>query len=269
MLISLRNRLRLSLTAVDGLTLIELLVAMVAGLVVTGALLAIIEFSARQESRISDGVQTDRVGRIALNDVLERLRSSCIGFGSTPIQAPSTTPSSPLASTGASNLWFLSAYGNSTSGAAVITKVVQHDINWAQTSTNSAGEKLGTLTDYTFTGSGESPTWTFPTLTTANATAKVLAKNVIPLESGTTLFHYYKYNTTTPTAETYGQLVPVGSSELPLTTASAKLMAKVEVAFKQATENGDSRAGHTTNLSGAVTLRFTPPESGSEGAVCA
>jgi prepilin-type N-terminal cleavage/methylation domain-containing protein len=234
MLIALRSILRLSLTAVDGFTLIEMLVAMVAGVIVTGSLLAIIEFSARQESRISDRVQTDRVGRIALNDVLEELRSSCTGFGSTPIQAPSTTPTSPLAATGVSNLWFLSAYGNSTSGAAVVTKMAQHDISWKQTSTNAAGEKLGTLTDYTFTGSGESPTWTFPALLTSNAAAKVLATNVIPLESGTTLFRYYKYNTTPPaTAETYGQLVPMSSTtELPPTTTTAKTIAKVEVAFK-------------------------------------
>lgn len=270
MLIRLRQRLRrVSPRSVDGFTLIEMLVAMAAGVIVTGSLLAIIEFSARQQTRISDRVQTDRSGRIALNDTLEELRSSCTGFGSTPIQAPSTTPTSPLALTGTSNLWFLSAYGNSTSGAALVTKMAQHDINWTQTSTSSSGEKLGTLTDYAFTGSGESPTWTFPTLTTSNATAKVLAKNVIPLE-GTTIFRYYKYDTTSAkTAETYGQLVAMSSTELPPSTTTAKTIAKVELAFKQAPEKGDTRAGHTTNFSGSVVLRFTPPESGAEGAVCA
>lgn len=263
---SLRQRVGLRLRAADGFTLIELLVAMICGLIITGALLAILEFSLKQNSRISDRVQTDRVGRIALSKIVDELRSSCTGFGATPIQAPSTTPSSPLAATGGPNLWFLSAYGNATSGKAVITGMTQHDINWTQTS-ESGSEKLGTLTDYSFTGSGESPAWTFPALNTGNATAKVLAKNVSPLE-GTTIFKYYKYDTN-PKNATYGEPVLLSSGELPPSAATAKTIAKVEVAFKQAPENGDLRSGHTTNFSGSVVLRFTPPESGAEGAVCA
>jgi type II secretory pathway pseudopilin PulG len=256
-----------SLRREDGFTLMEMLVAILCGIIITGALLGILEFSLRQDSRISDRVQTGRIGRTALNAITEELRSSCTGFGATAIQAPSTTPISPLSSSNGSNLWFLSAYGNSTSGSAVITGLAQHDINWTETSQNSSGERLGTLTDYSFTGSGESPKWTFPTLSTANASVKVLAKNVIPPE-GTTLFHYFKYDTTT-TSATYGELIELKSSELPLTATSAKTIAKVSVSFAQGTETGDSRAGHTTSLSGSVALRFTPPESGAEGAVCA
>ena len=262
----LRHRSALRLRAADGFTLMELLVAMICGLIITGALLAMLEFSLRQDSRISDRVQTDRIGRIALNKVVDELRSSCTGFGATPIQAPSTTPSSPLASTGGANLWFLLGYGNTTIGKAVITGMVQHDINWTQTS-ESGSVKLGTLTDYGFTGSGESPSWTFPSLIAGNAAAKVLAKNVSPLE-GTTIFKYFKYDTN-PKDTTYGELVQLGSGELPPTTTTAKTIAKVEVAFRQAPENGDLRAGHTTNFSGSVVLRFTPPETGAEGAVCA
>jgi prepilin-type N-terminal cleavage/methylation domain-containing protein len=263
------RRLRRAGTPADGFTLIEMLVAILIGVIITGALLAILEFSLRQTARISDRAQTDRIGRTAMSAMVEELRSSCTGFGATAIQAPSTTPTSPLASGNGSNLWFLSAYGNSTSGQAVISKLLQHDINWTETSKNSSGERLGTLTDYSFTGSGESPNWTFPTLSTTNATtAKVLAKNVIPPAGETTLFHYYKYDTT-PTSSTYGELIEVGSSELPLTTTTAKTIAQVKIAFAQAPESGDSRPGHTTSLSGGVVLRFTGPELASEGTVCA
>jgi prepilin-type N-terminal cleavage/methylation domain-containing protein len=253
----------------EGFTLIEMLVAMVIGVVITGALLAILEFSLRQNSRISDRVQTDRTGRLALAKITDELRSSCTGFGSTAIQAPSSTPSSPLAAGNGSNLWFLSAYGNSTSGDAVITGLKQHDINWTETSQNSSGERLGTLTDYSFTGSGSSPDWTFPALSTANATARVLAKNVIPPSKGTTIFHYYKYDTTS-TSPTYGELIELSSSELPLTTTSAKTVAKVSISFTQAPESKDTRAGHTTAFDGgSVVLRFTPLESAGESGVCA
>jgi type II secretory pathway pseudopilin PulG len=267
MLSSVRTRFSSAISAADGFTLMEMLVAILTGVIVTGALLAILQFSLRQNKRISDDVQTDRIGRTAMNAITEELRSSCTGFGATAIQAPSTTPTSPLAASNGSNLWFLSAYGNSTSGQAVISKLVQHDINWTETSKNSGGERLGTLTDYSFVGSGESPSWTFPVLATTNATAEVLAKNVIPPSGGTTPFRYYKYDTTA-TSSTYGQLVELGSTELPLTATTAKTIAKVSVGFTQATENGDSRTGHTTSFSGSVVFRFSPPESASEGAVC-
>lgn len=260
---------RVRSSASDGFTLIEMLVAVLCATVIVAALLAILDFSLRQNSRISDRVQTDRAGRIALSKITEELRSSCTGFGSTAIQAPSTTPTSPLGSSNGSNLWFLSAYGNSTSGAAVVSNLKQHDINWTETSQSSSGEKLGTLTDYSFTGSGGPPTWTFPSLTTANATATVLAKNVIPPSKGTTVFHYYKYDTTS-TSATYGELIELSSSELPLTTTTAKTVAKVSISFTQAPESKDTRAGHTTSFAGgSVVLRFTPLESAGESGVCA
>jgi len=268
MLSANRKRLWRALKVPDGFTLIEMLVAILCGVIITSALLAILEFSLRQNARISDGVQTDRIGRIAMNTITEELRSSCTGFGATAIQAPSTTPTSPLASSNGSNLWFLSAYGNSTSGKAVISNLAQHDVNWTETSKNSSGERLGTLTDYSFAGSGESPSWTFPTLATTNATAKVIAKNVIPPSSGTTVFQYYKYDTTS-TSATYGELIKIPSTELPLTTTTAKKVAKVTVSFTQAPESGDSRGGHTTSFNGGVVLRFTGPELASEGTVCA
>jgi prepilin-type N-terminal cleavage/methylation domain-containing protein len=255
-----------------GFTLIELLVAMVAGVVVIGGLLATLEVSLRQETRISDRVQADRIGRTALSAMLNELHSSCTGFGSTAIQAPSTTPTSPLAATGALNLWFLTAYGSASSGEAAIKAVTEHDVNWTATGTSNTGESLGTLTDYSWTDTGGEPpnfAWTFPatlSTTTANS-AHVLATNVIPAEAST-IFKYYKYDTTAADS-TYGELVQMGSSELPPTTTTAKKIAKVAIAFKQAPEHGDTREGHTTSFSGGVNLRLTPTETPGEASTCA
>ncbi len=255
-----------------GLTLIELLVAMIIGLIVTGALLATLELALKQNSSISDRTQADRAGRTAMNAILEQLHSSCTGFGATAIQGPSTTPVSPLASTGGANLWLLSAYGNSTSGNAAVSSIVQHDINWTSTGTSNTGESVGTLTDYAFTGSGESPSWTFPTLSTTNASAKVLAKNVVPLTSGT-VFHYWRYDTTL-TDSTYGELIEVPASEIASFTATKKI-AQVTIAYKQAPEKSarsevaNTREGHTATFTGSAVLRFTPPESATEGTTCA
>ncbi len=248
-----------------GFTLIEMLVAMICGLIVTGALLAILEISLRQETRISDRVQADRRGRTALNVVLDELHSACTGFGSTAIQAPSTTPTAPLESTGARNVWFLSGYGNAMSGASSLETITLHDVVWTPA---SAGAQIGTLKDLTFAGTGTSPAWVFPALTEANAKATVLATNVVALETSK-LFRYWRYDTSSSASPTYGELVELTSAELPPTTTTAKKIAKVEVAFQQSPERGDTREGHTTTFSGAVALRFTPPESGTEGATCA
>jgi prepilin-type N-terminal cleavage/methylation domain-containing protein len=259
--------LRARISEQHGFTLIEMLVAIIAGLIVTAAALAILDFTARQTTRISDAAQANRAGRNALNVILEELHSSCTGFGATAIQTPSTTPVSPLAATGASNLWFLSAYGNPTSGEPAVSNVVQHDINWTATGTSNTGEQLGTLRDYTFTGSGSAPNWSFPSLSTANAGVRVLATNVTPLTTSTP-FRYYRYDTNSADVETYGKTIEVPAGEIS-TVATNQKIAEVKIAFKQAPEKGDTRAGHTTTFNGAALLRLTPPESGSEGATCA
>lgn len=254
-----------------GFTLMELLVAMIAGLVITGALLAILEVSLRQDARISDRVQADRIGRTVMSNILDELHSSCTGFGSGAIQPPATTPTTPLATTGPLDLWFLTAYGSGTSGAAAPTGVTLHDINWAFAKTSNTGAELGNLTDYSWDSTGgEPPTsaWTFTsTLSTTTASrTRVLATNVVPEETST-LFNYSKYDTTSGDA-TYGELVPFISSELPLTAVTANKVAKVAIAFTQAPENGDTREGHTTSYASAAVLRLTPTETSGEGSTC-
>jgi type II secretory pathway pseudopilin PulG len=249
-----------------GFTLVELLVAMVASVAVIAALVTLISVSLNQETQIADRVQDDRAGRSAMNVVLEELRSSCTGFGAAAIQAPSTTPVSPLAVTGGYNLWFLSSYGLASSGQASPSTVIEHDINWTATKTSNTGEALGTLRDYSFTGTGTAPNWSFGTLSAANATSKTLAANVIPGEPGA-IFHYWRYDTTSTDAE-FGQLVQVPASEAPAYAGKGRI-AEVTISYKQAPEDGDTRSGHVATFGGSSVLRLTPPESSTEGTTCA
>ncbi len=249
-----------------GLTLVEMLVAMLAGAIVIGALVAIFALTLRQSSRLNDRVLADAKGRTAMAKAVEELRSSCTGFGATAIQAPSTTPVGPLASLGGTNLWFLSAYGNATSGNASISAVTLHDINWTAVGTTNTKKQYGTLTDYSFTGSGTAPYWIFPSLATSNATSKVLANDVIPLT--TPIFSYFRYETASS-----GQLVEAASSELAALAAEKKI-AKVSIAYEQAAQPfaghvPDTRVGHTTTYQASVVLRFSPPETVGEGWACA
>lgn len=256
----------LALASEDGMTLIELLVATVAGIVVILALFATLEFSSKQEARITERVQAQRLGRDAMASIVNELHSACVGFDATAIQAPSTTPTSPLAELGATDLWFISSYGSTSSAKAVIEKVYEHDIHWESTGKSKTGETVGTLTDYSFAstaGSGpasKSGKWEFPTLSTANAKKRVLAQNVIPMtiSAKSTLFQYFKFST--PTS---GELTQI-TEKIP-TAATENQIVKVGINFTSTSEYGNTAKGYGMSpFSEAVVFRLNASETSAE-----
>jgi hypothetical protein len=250
-----------TLRSEQGLSLMELLVAMLSATVIMIAMIGLLVFSTTQASRISERVETDRLGRMAMARITDELHSSCTGFGADAIQGPSATPETPLESTGPSNLWFISAYGSSSSGLAVQKTVYEHDINWTKTGTDKSGETVGTLSDYSFesvAGSGPGTTsgqWEFHPLKPANAKRRVLAKDVIPLTiSGTnTIFQYYELTE----GGSYVQL----TENIP-TEAKENNIVKVAIAFKQAPESGEAKLGRAVSFGDAVVLRLNATQTG-------
>ena len=258
-------------SAEHGFTLVELLVGTLLSIIVGIVLFAILNFTLNQETRTTEIVQADQIGRIAMSDIIEELHSSCTGVA--PIQEPSSgTPVSPLEKSGPLNLWFISAYGESGSGKASLPEVTEHDINWSWTNKekSNTGEKLGTLTDYSFKSQSTSkyPEWTFPTLSTTEAKehpteakVKVLATKVIPTEVNekeSTIFQYYKYESATSGAK-------LVVSTPPFTKETAEHVAKVTISFNQASPSGDTRTGRTASFSDSVVLRLDPTATESEG----
>lgn len=237
-----------------GMTLIETLVAILTGVVVTGALFAILEVSLRQTARIDDVVQANQLGRGAMTRVIDDLHSTCISPGYTPILSESTE----------STLWLQNAY----SAAAVIGKAeaFKHKIAWDKT------KKTLTETTYPANG-GEWPKFTFSGTPTSTVQ---LASNVTQGEAGAKalpIFRYYNYATSASgTAET-----PEGTlSELPITGATelktkAGETVAVNVTFKQAPTDTTAWSGHVpVEFSNLTTLAFSSPASESkvEGSPC-
>jgi hypothetical protein len=255
----MRNLALLStLRSEQGAMLLELLVAMIIATVIMIAMVALLIFSTTQDSRVNERVETDRLGRMAMARITDELHSSCTGFGTDAIQGPSTTPVSPLESTGPLNLWFISAYGSSTSQEAVQTVVYEHDVHWEPI---KAGATTGTLWDYSFeniakTGPGTTAgQWEFPTLSVANAKKHLLATDVIPLSisSVNTIFQYYEITE----SGTFAQL----TSNIPA-EAKANNVVKVGINFTQAPSTGQTKLGRAATFSDAVVLRLNPTESG-------
>lgn len=243
MLTSVIHRFARSLHVSDdrGTTLIELMVAMMAGLIVIGALFAILEVSLRQSTNLVDKVQADQTGRIAMTKVVDELHSACIAPSFAPIQPGSTT----------NELIFISSY----SSAAEITSAEKHKIEY-----NSAAQ---TLTDGIYKSEGGSwPNFTYP----ASATSKVLLANNVSIVKRTKeegIFTYYKYSG----KATEGSEKPLTTLEYvegkgALSTTEAAEAASVKVEFNQATPDGNSTSvKRSVNLSSQVTFSFSVPNS--------
>jgi type II secretory pathway pseudopilin PulG len=273
----------------QGFTLIELLVSMLMAVVVTGALFAILEVSVGQTTLITDKVQANQLGRIAMTRIVDELHSSCIAPNFAPIQEKS----------GESELIFKNAYSseavipNAKEAKTPGTGVYQHQIVWNKTA--------GTLTDFTYKStSGEGTEAIFPSLdyssTTHEAPNATPAKGVLLASNMTQtqltnskgeviknpkgepevvpIFQYYKYakesgsSATTPE----GTLTPIVSKYVPLKAEteigseiekenSAGAVSSVLVSFRQTPRDGKTNRDQFVDLSNQATLALSAPNS--------
>ena len=239
---TIRRRLR----AEAGFTLIEVLVAMVTGIVVVGGLFAVLEVSLHQSTRIADVVQASQLGRQAMTHVVDEMHSACIGPNFTPVQAGSTP----------SKLIFITGY----SEKAELAEARKDEIVF-----NAEKE---TLTDNVFNSNGgTSPEFTFPVAATSSV---LIGKNISESHEGeigkVPVFRYYKYAVKPPSAESRGE----ASSTLVLyeppkagsfSAAEAKEVASVQVAFTAGPVSTTSDVTRKVDLASQVTFAFSAPNA--------
>jgi Tfp pilus assembly protein PilW len=241
-----------------GLTLIEMLVAALTGVVVVGALFAILEVSLHQTTLITDKVQANQLGRTALTRIVDELHSACLSPGFKPIREKSSE----------NELRFVNAYGseavipNAKEAKVSGTGAFEHQIVWS-----SAAK---TLTDYTYKStSGEGSEAKFPAITSNHenatpTTGTLLANNVTQTET-TPIFKYYKYHeeSTSSSSEPVSTLTPQAppSSTGFFSAPEAETVASVLVSFRVAPTDNKIEHNQYIDVSNQVTFAFSAPNA--------
>lgn len=219
----------------DGFTLIEMMVAMVVGLIVSTATVAIVITSVHLTSNYDDRVEATQQGRTAMVAITQRLNSSCVVATVAPI----------LAASDANDVWFYSSFGLAHPD---LPTILPNRVEMSVT-----GNSLVMYTSAN-TGSGNTPaTWSF------SAPAPfVLLANVAQVPS-TPFFQYFGYGTA-------GAL---STTAYPLATtlgANAASTAEVAINFQAVPSNGWTALSRPASFSDAVVLRFSAASNAS-GAV--
>jgi Tfp pilus assembly protein PilW len=239
-----------------GFTLIETLVAILTGIVVTGALFAILEVSLHQSSRINDRVQADQLGRTAMTHIVDELHTACISPGFGPIQEKSSE----------NTLTFINAYSKEAEigSKSKETEVYEHKIEWTGSKTSP-----GNLVEYTYASSGGAwPTFTFPSSSNPTSVTRI-GENISlsEVENGGTketppIFQYYKYGTASTSSSTtpLGTLTAV-SPGTGLSKENAENISSVLISFKAGSTDGSTALNRSVDLSNQVTFAFSAPSS--------
>jgi len=233
-----------------GFTLIEVLVAMLTSVVVTGALFAILLVTLHQTSRITDRVQASQLGRTAMTKMVDELHSACLARELSPVQAESS----------AKELRFETGF----SEKAVIEskEAFEHRIVWTGTY-----PKAGNLIDKTFNAKSTS-TWPKFAFETTPASEVLLAEHVYAQTKEAKevpIFRYYKYSeTANPGTET----TPTGTLEEVTPAKEGKFNAKeaegiaaVQVSFSQAPSDNSLQPGRPVEFASLATFAFAAPNS--------
>jgi len=230
---------RPALGDVAGFTLIEMIVAMLCGIIITGALFAILEVSLRQTQRTTGRVQATQLGRSAMTRVVDELHSACIAKEFKPIQEKSSE----------NELIFISGTGEE----AVLTKAYKHKISFSSSE--------GLLTEETWASSGgEWPNFEFKSTPTKTRVGEFISQS-----GSTPIFQYYNYaeksgSSSTSAVSTLSTTPLEAKSGSGLTATHAEETAGVLITFTAGAPEG-KQYKPTVELNDQVTLAFSAPSA--------
>ena len=234
---TVRERLR----AEQGYTLMEMVVATAAGLVVAAAAMAIIATSYHMLANGADRVDANQQGRSALLQIEQLLNSSCVGgLGVSPILGGSVAGSGAPPS-GADSITFIASLSDSPT-----IEPTEYRIYLAS---NGALD----LATYPWT-SGSAPDWVFATAPTPTNPQTLVAHAGVSSGPSAAIFQYFAYaangqlQTNADTLNASGYLL----------STSAATVSAITIAFEAFASDNNTSTGNGVDYSDQVVLRLTP-----------
>ena len=207
-----------------GTTLIELMVALMTGLVIISALTAVILTTLHGSARVTARVEATQRARLALGKLMEEVHSACV--------TPEIAPVKPESD--GSLLRFIHQTGSEVSPTPVLSVI------------SLSGDTLS-QSDYEATG-GTAPNWTF---SEEPSSTQTLLTDVSPTPPSSSIFSYYSYS---------GGTISETPQATPLSESEAALTVEVHAALTAAPEHTPvSDAGSSASVQDSATLRLTPP----------
>ncbi len=234
------------LRAEHGFTLMETLVAMVTGLLVSFAAFAFLQISVDQTSRATDYVQASQLGRIAMTHIVDELNSACLKSGFTPVLEKSTPE----------KLIFIDAF--SKEAEIPYGQIQRHEITWEK----EPGKETGTLTDVKYVATGMDKEGTEYAWLEPPTKAKIGIR--IGKNSSEPIFRYYEYGTEAKATSEAGvspfKEIPL-TAGTKLTAPQAENVASVQVSFRALPTDGkaEETLGKSLDLRSQVTFAFSAP----------
>jgi hypothetical protein len=235
-----------------GLTLIELLIGLVVGMVVTLAAFALLEFTTNDVSRITARTHATQVARIQVEKLMLQLHSACVAVTINPI----------LVGSNANELKFItetSPLNPNKEPVASLTSVQLHKIIY----TPPSGKVEGLLTEQSWrsTATSISPEFLFAEgeKPTERRLLKGVTRTINAKGEESPVFQYYRYYRETDTTPLLGQLYPTGVA--PSTSAEAERIAKVTVGFTVTPEGAEGRfakGDRSFAIEDSAVLRLAP-----------
>jgi prepilin-type N-terminal cleavage/methylation domain-containing protein len=230
----------------SGYTLIELLVAMAIGLIVSLGAFTFLEFASGDVSRVTDRVHVTQTGRLALEKIMLELHSVCVTPEVNPI----------LLGSNESVIKFVSETGNQAS----FPTVKEHEILY----TKASGTTEGTLIEKTYSSVGEAVKGNYTFSSTVLGTTRLLT-GVRQTTESTPIFRYYRYYHEADATPVYGEIDPTPIT--PLTKAEAEELSKVTVSFTLAPEGKESSTfnhDRPVAFEDSALFRLSPPSTAAE-----
>ena len=241
--------MRSRLAGEDGFTIIELLVAMTAGLAVIAAAMVLVGQATQLTATAQDRVDAAQRARRGVEDMVTELRSGvCVPLVTT---APSTTTTKvPMVSGTVTSVTFYPNIG--TENALPERRTLSYDSTKRE------------IVETRYAGTGSATAVTFA----ATGTTRTLLENVVPKDASTPIFTYWKYAVDTATPPVVTGMTKLSTGTSGLAAADLPFVVRIYVAVRVRPLRATADSKKDAVLQASATSRLADPLNATQGLQC-